>query len=118
MTKKIAAFALALVLPIAANASCIGSGNFYTCSDPNGNNYTVNKFGNTTQVNGSNSATGSTWSQTTHSTGNMAIHNGTAANGNSWNGTSTNLGGGMVNHSGTDSRGNYYNKTCNQFGCF
>ena len=57
-----------------ANATCYKSGNYVTCTD--GSSY--NTFGNTTY--GSNSNTGSTWSQSTF--GSMTYGN--DSDGNSW----------------------------------
>lgn len=101
-----------------AHAMCTGSGGFYTCSDSSGNNYSVQRSGGMTNMQGHNSNTGSSWSQNSMDMGGgMTMHNGTAANGNSWSGTSQSLGGGMSIQSGTDSDGNYYSKTCTQYGC-
>ena len=94
---------LALALPVMpASAACFGSGAFKTCSDSSGNNYTVNKFGNTTTVTGSNARTGSNWNQTTTTFGSNSYTNGTT-NGRSWNQTTTPYGS-----FGTDSRGNSF----------
>ena len=93
---------LAIALPVVpASAACFGSGSFKSCSDSSGNNYTVNKFGNTTTVTGSNARTGSNWSQTTTTFGSNSYTNGTASNGRSWNQTTTPYGS-----FGTDSSGN------------
>ena len=99
-----------------AIAACFGTGAFQTCNDAAGNNYNVQRFGNMTQMQGSNANTGSTWSQNSQSLGNMNITNG-QTNGRSWNETQTNLGGGMRSVTGTNSQGQPYSYTCNQFGC-
>jgi len=114
---RFAAAVLTLASAGAASAACFGTGAFQTCSDDAGNNYNVQRFGNTTYVDGTNAQTGSTWNQTTQTIGNTTFHNGTAANGESWNGTSQTIGG-TTFHNGTDSRGNAYSKTCNAYGCF
>lgn len=101
----------------AANATCYGSGSFQTCSDNSGNNYNVQRYGSTTQVQGTNAQTGSSWNQTTQTMGNTTYHQGTAANGASWSGTSQHMGG-TTFHQGTDSRGHSYSKTCTAAGCF
>lgn len=90
-----------------AQASCIGSSSFSSCTDDRGNNYDVSRFGNTTYVQGRNSGTGSTWSQTSQSVGSTTFHSGTASDGRSWSGT-TQSSGGTNYYSGTDSRGNSY----------
>lgn len=105
-----------LALPHIASANCQGSGSFQTCMDSSGNSYNVQRYGNTTQVQGFNAQTGSTWSQTSQSVGNTALHNGTASNGNMWSGSSTTFGG-TTTHQGVDSQGRLYQRTCNQFGC-
>lgn len=100
----------------AANAQCIGSNSFSTCSDNNGNTYTVSRMGNTTMVNG-NSSNGSSWSQTSNTVGNSTYTTGTASNGQNWNETQTNMGGGGRMISGTNSQGQSYSHYCTQFGC-
>ncbi|CAN7258437.1 hypothetical protein LJR130_001052 [Variovorax sp. LjRoot130] len=105
------------VLSLAAHATCIGSGSFQTCTDASGNTYNVQRFGNTTHVQGMNPSTSSNWNQTSTTIGNTTMHNGTAANGNMWNGTSQHIGG-TTFHNGIDSHGNPYSKTCTAYGCF
>lgn len=112
---KLAIAAVALLSVLSAQATCIGSGSMYTCSDASGNTYNVNRMGNTTFMNGYNAQTGSQWNQTSQTMGNTTFHNGTAANGNSWNGTSTNIGNTQF-YNGTDSRGNSYSRTCTRIG--
>lgn len=107
--------AFAFTAPI-ASAGCVGSGSYQTCSDSSGNNYNVQRYGNTTNVQGYNSNTGSTWNQRSTNIGNTTYHNGTSANGNNWSGRSTHIGGTTFN-SGIDSSGKPYSSTCNQFGC-
>ena len=68
-----------------------------------GNNYNVQKFGNTTNVYGNNSRTGSNWSSSSTDFGTMTITNGTT-NGKSWNKTDTKYGS-----YGTDSNGRSFN---------
>ena len=58
----VGAVALALLSAPAA-ATCFGSGAFQSCFDGSGNSYTVQRFGNSTHVQGYNAGTGSTWSQ-------------------------------------------------------
>lgn len=68
-----------------ASAACYGSKSFQTCSDDSGNNYTVQRFGNSTYMQGYNANTGSSWSQNSQTYGKSTFHNGVDANGNSWN---------------------------------
>ena len=113
----VAALALSIAVISTAEAACIGSGNFQTCNDNAGNSYTVNRFGNTTMMNGFNAQTGSTWSQNSNRFGNTVIHNG-ETNGNPWSMTQQNLGGGFQTFNGIDSRGRSFSHTCsNLFGC-
>jgi hypothetical protein len=65
-------------------ATCFGSGAFQTCNDNSGNSYTVQRYGNQTNMSGFNAQTGSTWSQHSMTLGNTTYHNG-ITNGNSWN---------------------------------
>ncbi len=107
--------AIALVFGASQSmAECFGSDSFQTCYDGSGNSYTVNRYGNTTSTNGYNAQTGSTWSQQSHTYGNITQHNG-ASNGNSWNMTQTQNGFGQT-FSGTDSGGNSFHTTCDAFG--
>lgn len=110
-------FIVAYALPFCANASCIGSSTMYTCNEQDGSSYRVNKIGGTTYLNGSNSQTGSNWTQTSRSIGNTTYQSGTDSDGNMWNQT-IRSNGGNVTYQGQDSNGNFYTKTCNQFGCF
>jgi len=100
-----------------ASSNCFGSDNMRTCTDRHGNSYQVHKFGNTTQVYGTNPQTGSSWSQTSQTYGNTTHHSGTAANGQNWNSTTQRMGNNSHTY-GTDSRGRSFSQTCNQFGCF
>ncbi len=88
------------------HAACTGSGAFSYCTDSSGNSYNVQRIGNQTYVQGSNSR-GDTWSQNSQTIGNITYHNGTAANGNSWSGTTQRIGN-TTYSSGIDSRGNPY----------
>ena len=108
---------LALGIAGTAQAQCVGYGAYRTCSDSSGNNYSIQKFGNTTMMNGNNYQTGSTWNQTSQRIGNTTITNGRAANGNTWNSTTQQIGN-TTFINGRDSNGNTFRKTCNQFGCF
>lgn len=124
MNKVLAIFAAAsLCLPLGANAQygssnntkCTGFGSFKTCTDNNnGNQYQIQKIGNSTFVNGSNYNNGSSWNQQSTKIGNSTIHTGNAANGNYWNITEQNIGG-TKHIIGTDSKGNSVNCMVSQF---
>ncbi len=116
MKKLFLAVATLAATPLAAHAACFGSGNFQTCNDNSGNSYTVNRYGNSTHMNGM-SADGDSWSQDSHRFGNTTVTDGIDADGNSWNMQQHSLGGGMNTYSGTDSNGNFFSGTCTQFGC-
>jgi hypothetical protein len=86
-------YALAAVIALAASsahAGCFGSSSFQTCNDNSGNSYTINRFGNTTMMQGHNSRTGSNWSQQSTTFGNTTMHSGQDAAGDSWNSTCVN----------------------------
>ena len=96
MKKMMSIFAVpfvALAFSTAASATCFGTGSFQNCYDSNtGNSYNVQRYGNTTQMNGYNASTGSNWNQTSQTFGNTTYHRGTASNGNSWNSTQQQIG--------------------------
>ncbi|WP_312805628.1 hypothetical protein [Atlantibacter hermannii] len=114
--KKLIASLIAMT-SFATAAQCVGTNAFSTCTDVNGNNYTVSRMGGMTTVNGRNSQTGTSWSQTSNTIGNQTYTNGRASNGQSWNETQTNFGGGQRMISGRNSQGQSYSYNCNQFGC-
>ncbi|HCW18799.1 MAG TPA: hypothetical protein DHL02_12785 [Achromobacter sp.] len=117
MRKVLVAVSITLAHVAPAMAECMGTDALSTCFDDNGNSYLVQRMGNMTFVDGTNPQTGSAWSQTSQTLGNMTIHNGTAADGNTWNSTTQTFGDQTFTY-GTDSRGNTFSNTCNQFGCF
>lgn len=89
MLKKLASLAtgavLALSLASPAAAGCYGSGGYETCYDSqSGNRYSTQRYGNTTTTRGSNSRTGSRWSQDSSTYGGTTFHRGRDASGNSW----------------------------------
>lgn len=93
--KSIAIATAMTLLASAASATCFGTDSFQTCYDSDsGNNYSIQRFGNTTTMQGSNSRTGSRWSQESYSFGNSTHHYGRDADGNSWN---TNCYNGICN---------------------
>ncbi len=107
---KCIAFIFLSISALYANAACVGTEDFKSCTDASGNHYTVNKFGDQTVVNGSNHNTGKRWSQTSTQLGDMTITNGRAANGKTWHSTSQRLGD-MVIQNGTDSDGEPFHNT-------
>jgi hypothetical protein len=113
--KKIVIAVFALLLSSTGYAQCVGTGAFKTCTDNQGNSYTVNKIGNTTYTQGRNSRTGSSWNQNSTTIGNATMHNGRAANGSSWNINTTNVGEYQY-HSGRDSRGKPINCATGPYG--
>ncbi|MHC2359061.1 hypothetical protein ACVIOG_001202 [Rhizobium leguminosarum] len=110
--------ALAIVAGVSsvAQATCFGTGSFRTCSDSNGNTYNIQKFGNSTNMQGYNAETGSSWSQNSQTYGNSTYSTGRAADGNSWNMNQRRIGNTTV-YSGTDSDGNYFSGSCGAYGC-
>lgn len=113
--KAIISFAIKLLVASSANAACFGSGSFYNCTDQSGNNYSVQRYGNTTNMQGYNAGTGSSWTQNSQTYGNTTMMQGNT-NGNAWNQTIQTMPG-MTTYSGTDSRGRPFSKTCTAFGC-
>ena len=105
----LAVSAAATAFSAAVSATCTGTDSFQTCYDAtSGNSYQVQRYGNTTQMNGYNAGTGSTWNQTSQTIGNTTFHNGTSADGSSWNSTQQEIGG-TTFYNGTDSQGNSFN---------
>ncbi|TDL88022.1 hypothetical protein [Meridianimarinicoccus aquatilis] len=115
MTLRILGVVLALAVTAGtASANCLGTGAFQTCSDSYGSTYTVNRLGNTTQMQGYNAQTGSSWSQQSTTMGNTTQHFGTT-NGQNWNMQQTVTPYGQT-YSGTNSQGGSFFKTCDSFG--
>lgn len=114
----VCAIVLATVFQITpTRAACFGTPAFETCTDSSGNQYTVNRFGNMTTMQGFNGNTGSQWSQTSNTFGNTTQTYG-QTNGNQWNETQTNYGNGFGNVSGMNARGQYFNYNCGPYsGC-
>jgi hypothetical protein len=103
-----------LTLAPQAEAACFGSGAFQNCYDSSGNSYTVQRYGNTTNVYGSNPNTGSTWNESVRKFGNTTYYNGTT-NGRSWNMQQNNIGGTTL-YNGTNSSGQPFSYVCTQYG--
>ncbi|MCQ2966595.1 MAG: hypothetical protein MJ250_07675 [Alphaproteobacteria bacterium] len=102
---------LFLLFPLSVQAKCFGSGSYKTCYDNNGNTYEIMKFGNTTEVTGHNSRTGSQWSETVNQFGNTTTISGRDHRGNTWNEDIQRFGN-TTSYSGRDSDGNSFHKTC------
>ena len=99
------ALTIVLALTSTGQATCYGSSSFYNCYDhDSGNSYNIQKFGNSTNLNGYNLNTGSTWSQNSQTFGDTTIMNGFSSDGGYWNQTITPYGS-----YGYDSDGNYFN---------
>lgn len=111
MKKLLLISSLFLSVSNIAQAECYGTDIFSTCYDNNGNTYDVTRYGNTTEVSGYNSRTGSRWSQESTTYGNTTEMTGKDKNGNSWNQTITDYGT-FIDYDGKDSQGNRFNKTC------
>lgn len=116
MKRACLAALVALAMCGGANAACFGTQAMSTCTDDSGNTYNVQRYGNTTQVQGSNPSTGSTWNQTSQTYGNTTYQSGNASNGNTWNQTIQSMPG-MTTYSGSDSQGNSFMRTCTTYGC-
>lgn len=106
-----------LIVSSSVSVECIGSGSLKTCYDDKGNTYTVQKFGDTTYVDGQNSRTGTTWSQQSQKLGGSTFTTGQDADGNSWNSTATKMGSSTIIN-GTDSDGDSFSTICNENGCY
>ena len=94
---------LCVLFSLNVYAGCTGTGNYYNCYDlQSGNNYSVQKYGNTTNVTGYNANTGSTWNQNSNTIGNTTYTYGNS-NGRSWNEVQT-----PYSTYGTNANGNSY----------
>jgi hypothetical protein len=91
MLKSIAAATLIAAWAGAASASCVGTQTFATCYDgTSGNSYTIQRYGNTTQMQGTNARTGSNWSQETYDHGDTTFQYGRDSRGRNWSTTCVN----------------------------
>ena len=98
-----------------AYAECFGSEHFQNCWDDNGNSYEISRFGNTTEVSGYNSHTGSRWSETATTFGHTTNIEGRSSNGNRWHEDITNYGN-TTTIEGRDSYGRSFNYNCYKIG--
>lgn len=115
--KKLSVLILALGVSSAAQAACYGSPGYRTCTDNSGNSYSVQRFGGSTYMRGSNPSTGSNWSQQSHTFGNTTTVHGSDSSGRSWNNT-IQTSPGMVRQYGRDASGRSFNRTCTAVRCF
>lgn len=91
MHKFLISFCALLVSATIAHASCVGTKTFSTCYDADtGNSYSIQRYGGSTHMNGTNSRTGSNWSQDTHTYGGTSFQTGRDSRGNSWQNTCVN----------------------------
>lgn len=98
-----------------SNAACYGTANNYTCNDPSGNTYSVQKYGGMTNMQGYNASTGSNWSQNSQTYGGTTQIQG-QSNGRPWNETIQTMPG-MTTYSGSNINGQPFNRICTAFGC-
>lgn len=101
----------------AAFAVCAGSLAFQNCVDESGNNYTVQRFGNTAPIDSEDANDSSTANHIAHTTGSTTFVSGVAADGATWNETVTDYGNGTRTISGMDGHGVVYNRYCTSYGC-
>lgn len=117
MIKVLIAAAAVGITASSAVAGCYGTDNAYSCYDSqSGNSFSVNSFGGSTFMRGSNADTGSTWSQNSTSYGGLTTHTGRSSDGGYWRSQESTYGG-VTTRSGFDSDGNYFSQTCTQWGC-
>lgn len=77
--------AAALTVSATAFANCTTYGNTTNCYDAqSGNSYNTQTYGDTSITRGSNSRTGSSWSQKSNTVGGSTYHRGTDSDGDSW----------------------------------
>lgn len=116
MRTAILAFVFAMAASSAAQAACTGTRAFSTCYDDSGNSYTVMRYGSTTQMDGYNSRTGTSWSQTSFTYGSFTDHTGYTSNGGHWQMTQQRIGN-ISYYTGTNAQGEYFSYSCDQYGC-
>lgn len=105
MQKFIISILILVISTTSGFAQCYGTDTYSTCYDYNsGNSYSINRFGDSTYMNGWNSNTGSTWSQNSRTFGDTTYMNGYSSDGGYWSSTITPYG-----IFGYDSDGNYFN---------
>ena len=115
--RKTLAVALLASLSVPALSACVGTDSYRTCYDDNGNTYNTTRSGGYSQTSGYNSNTGSSWEQSSISTGGITQTYGTAADGGSWDST-TIRNGDLTTTYGTDSNGDSFSKTCYDGVCY
>ena len=111
MQKFIISILILVISTTSGFAQCYGTDTYSTCYDYNsGNSYSINRFGDSTYMNGWNSNTGSTWSQNSRTFGDTTYMNGYSSDGGYWSSTITPYG-----IFGYDSDGNYFNSYLIEF---
>jgi hypothetical protein len=101
----------------AAFAQCSGSLSFQNCVDESGNNYTVQRYGNTAPIDGEDANADFTANHIAHTNGSTTFVSGMAADGSTWNETITDFGNGTRTIAGMDGHGIVYNRYCTSNGC-
>lgn len=85
MKRLLIAFVGMVAFAGSASAACYGSQNYQNCYDAqSGNNYSIQRYGNTTTMQGNNYRTGNSWNQNSYTNGNTTSHYGNDSRGNSW----------------------------------
>lgn len=91
--KRLALIVFGFLAATSSFAQCTTFGNHTQCYDFNsGNNYSINRFGNITQMQGYNTRTGTNWSQQSNTIGNTTYQRGIDSQGNNWSQTINNNG--------------------------
>ncbi len=107
--------AAAMAFSTTASATRSTTDSLQACYDASsGNSYQVQRYGNTTQMNGYKAETASSCNRTSHSIGNTTFHTGTSADGNSWNSTQQEIGV-TTFYNGADSQANSFSCSQSEF---
>jgi hypothetical protein len=121
ITKRFGMLLLGAVISVAvaapADAFCTGSETISTCTDSSGNDYTINRLGNMTYMNGYNAQTGSRWNETVNHFGSTTTYEG-MTNGQSWHMNQFDYGNGFRSYNATNAAGRPFSYTCAPYsGC-
>ncbi|WGY45219.1 hypothetical protein [Vibrio sp. ABG19] len=109
--KRICVLLVGLALQAPAWADCYGPESFQTCFDDAGNSFTVQKYGNNTYVEGTDSD-GRTWNEDSYTSGSMTQTYGVDKNGGAWVGTTITSPNGSSTTTGTDAYGEVFSWAC------
>lgn len=101
----------------AAFGRCSGNPAFQDCVDESGNNYSVQRFGNTAPIDSEDANAKETSNHIAHTIGSSTFISGVAADGSTWNETITDYGNGSRTISGMNGQGLIYNRYCTAYGC-